>query len=73
MKRNDKQKLHQSSVAELHKQLDQLQLEQIKTRNELKLGKLNNTKVARNMRGQIAIIKTIIQQKELQAKLETQS
>lgn len=70
IKKKDRQKLHQSSVTDLEKQLTDLQAELPKVRNQLKLGKLTNLKVAKKIRYQIALIKTIIGNKALTKQVE---
>lgn len=64
MKQSDKAKLQGLTTTELTKKLTELQVESAKTKHELKLGKLKNTKTARNLRYQIAFIKTLITQKQ---------
>lgn len=68
MKPDQKSKLHQSNLAELLQQLSQLQQELATTRQLIKLGKEKNTKKTSAIRHQIAVIKTIVTQKELEAK-----
>ena len=65
MKNTDKQKLRQSSEAELIKKLADLQQQVVVTKAEIKLGKTKNTKTASNQRNQIAFIKTILHEKHL--------
>lgn len=71
MKKQDKEKLRQADVAQLQKKLDSLAVDLVKTQNQLKLGKLTNLKSAKNIRYQIAFIKTIIREKELANQSET--
>ncbi len=66
MKKNDKAKLHQSTIDQLQDQVAKLQIEVVKTNQEIKIGKQTNLKAAKNLRHQIAIIKTLITQKQLQ-------
>ena len=73
MKKNDKQKLHQSTVVELTKKLDSLHSDLVKHRNERALGKVSNLKTGKNIRLEIAVINTILTEKELANKSETTS
>lgn len=64
MKSQDKAKLHQSSVTELQSQLANLRRQLVQTRHLIQIGKEKNLKSASNLKHQIAIIKTIISQKQ---------
>lgn len=65
MTNQDKQKLHQSTIAELRQQLNQLNHDLVNKRQEVKLGRSKNTKATHNLRNQIVVIKTILQEKQL--------
>lgn len=65
MKRNDIKALHSKSVAELTKQVTELQLELSKKRHEKRVGRVSNTRSISQLADDIARIKTIIREKEL--------
>lgn len=73
MKKQDKQKLAQSTVAELQAKLKTLKQELIVLSQKTKLGKLENKKQVKNTRYQIALINTYLNQKQQQKKLKEQS
>lgn len=73
IKKQDKQKLHDSSVEDLHKKIESLQKELVLTKNQLALGKLSNLKQGKKLRAEIAVIKTIIREKELANQTEMDS
>lgn len=72
MKRQERQKIRQTSPEELKSQLQTLQMDLAKARNELKLGKLKNLKTAKNIRYEISLIKTVLREKELTNQTEAQ-
>ena len=65
MKRQDKDKLHQLSLAELETRRQQLSHQLAHTALLLKSGKEKNLKSAKNLRYQIAYINTLITQMKL--------
>lgn len=62
MKRTDIAKLHTATPAELHKQLDKLTSELIKTQLERRAGKLKNVRLVGTLRDDIARVKTVLSQ-----------
>lgn len=67
MKRNDITTLHSKSVAELQKQITELQQQRAKTRLELAAGKLANVRLLSQLADDLARVKTVLRQKELTA------
>lgn len=65
MKSEAKQKLHQSTLADLIEQKQKLSQELVKISPEIQLNRIKNLKQAKNIRHQIAIISTLITQKKL--------
>ena len=67
MKAQDKQKLHQSTIKELDEKVITLQKDLVIKSQELKLGRHSNLKLAKNIRKDIAVFKTIKREKQLEA------
>ncbi|MCD6225542.1 50S ribosomal protein L29 [bacterium] len=65
MKKKEKQELHQKSIAELRKILGEKSKELVKARVEKEQGKKKDVKIVAKIRDEIAVIKTIIREKEL--------
>jgi len=64
MKHKDKQQLHQSSTPELSKKLTSLQKKLAEVHLNITAGKEKNLHAGTNIRHQIAIIKSLINQKK---------
>lgn len=65
MKRNDIKALADKSVAELNKQLQELQLQVAKARLEKSVGKLENLRLVSSLSDDVARIKTVLREKQL--------
>jgi len=68
MKRNDIRALHQKTVAELDKDLVELNHNLANMRLQKKVGKLSSVAKLKNLSDDIARIKTILTEKKLQSK-----
>jgi large subunit ribosomal protein L29 len=68
MKRNDIRALHQKTVAELDKELVELNHSLANMRLQKKVGKLSSVSKLKNLSDDIARIKTILTEKKLQSK-----
>jgi large subunit ribosomal protein L29 len=66
MKRNDIKALHDKSAAELNKTLAELNHELANMRLQKKVGKLSSVSKLKNLSDDIARIKTILTEKQLQ-------
>jgi ribosomal protein L29 len=64
MKRNDIRALHDKTVAELQKQLGELQQERTKAKQELSVGKLADVRQTGKLADDIARVKAVIAEKE---------
>lgn len=64
MKAKQKLELQQQSLTQLKTQLDTLATQLVVAKNEIKLGKQKNLKLAKNVRYQIALIKTYMSAKQ---------
>lgn len=71
MKAQDKAKLHQSSAEELTNKIVSLQKDLVVEKHNIKLGKQSNLKAAQLIRKQIAIIKTIMREKQIANETES--
>ena len=69
MKRNDIKALHELSVSELNKKLIDLSMHLAKSKLEKKVGKLANVRLVTTLGDDIARVKTILSQKEMEAKV----
>lgn len=67
MKRNDIKALHDLSLGELNKKLADLTMDVAKAKLEKKVGKLANVRLVSNLGDDIARVKTILQEKEMEA------
>lgn len=65
MKKQEKTKLHQQTISELTLELEKLQKLLVSATQNLKLNKEKNLKKANQIRKKIAVIKTIIREKQL--------
>ena len=66
----EKQKLRQMTVEALNNEISDLTLDAATKRSELALGKLSDVKVIKKIKKRIAVIKTIIREKELASNTE---
>lgn len=67
MKRNDIKNLHSMTVADLQKKLAEVAVQVAKVRLEKKVGRVANVKQLSTLSDDIARIKTVIRQKEMEA------
>ena len=67
MKRNDIKSLHDLSVAELNKKLIEMTTALVKARLEKRVGKVANPKMVSNLADDVARVKTILREKEMEA------
>ena len=65
MKKQEKNKHHQLTIPELNLELEKLQKQLVETTQDLKLNKESNLKKGNQIRKKIAVIKTIIREKQL--------
>lgn len=65
MKKKEKQELHQKTTAQLQKEVAKAEKTLAKLRLELKAGKVKNVRGLMNQRYHLAILKTILKEKEL--------
>ncbi len=65
MKRNDLVELRKLNIASLQKRLSELQKELVLTRLKLKRGELTNVRAVKQLRKNIAVLKTLITEKKL--------
>lgn len=67
MKRNDITALHEKTVAELHKQLNEIQKNLATARLQKSVGKLQKPSEIQVLRNDIARVKTVLRNKEITA------
>ncbi len=65
MKRKIKDDLRNKSFAELQKEVSEKETELAKGKMDLKVGKIKNTSILRFMSDYLAVIKTILKEKQL--------
>ncbi len=65
MKTKDKKALKEKNIAELEKLLIDKEQEVIKTRADMFRGKIKNIRSVKNLKNEIARIKTLIREKQL--------
>lgn len=65
MKKKEKQTLHQKTIAQLQKEVAKAEKELAKLRLELKAGKVKNVCSLMSQRHRLAVLKTILKEKEL--------
>ena len=65
MKIKAKQELHQKTIIQLQKEVAKTEKELAKLRLELKAGKVKNVRGLMNQRHRLAVLKTILREKEL--------
>jgi ribosomal protein L29 len=65
MKKKEKQELHEKTVTQLQKEVEKTENRLAKLRLELRAGKLKNVRQLMNQRHRLAVLKTIIREKEL--------
>jgi len=70
MKQEEKEKLNQKKVNELKADLEKLQKDLVESRIKMNKGQLENVRYPAELRNKIAVIKTLISQKEVSAKQE---
>lgn len=68
MKKEDKKKLRQKTIPELETELEGAEKELVEAKIKLSKGQLENVRYPAKLRNKIAVIKTIISQKEDSAK-----
>lgn len=66
MKKNDQQELFAKSIPELKKEVEKTNKELIEAKFKFSKGQLNDVRLPSKLRNKIAVIKTIISQKEIQ-------
>lgn len=64
MNKKDKKELLEKSVPDLKKELEKIKKSLIEAEFKLSKGQLNNVRLPRRLKNQIAVINTIISQKE---------
>ncbi len=72
MKKNDLLAIRKMTLPALHQKLAELEKELVQTRLKFKRGDLTNVRACKNIRYQIAVIKTIMREKELLKQLKVQ-
>ncbi|PIU33124.1 50S ribosomal protein L29 [Candidatus Woesebacteria bacterium CG_4_10_14_0_2_um_filter_39_14] len=65
MKRKEIKENHQKSQEELKQQAKKIAEELVKLRMEKQVGKLKNVRLLKQKKNQLAVIKTILREKEL--------
>ncbi len=70
MKKNDLAELRKLDIASLQNKLIELKKKLVLTKLKIKRGELTNVRAAKNLRRDIAVILTIIKEKELIASLK---
>ncbi len=65
MKLKDKKLTHSQTISQLNLKLEKAILELNKSKLDLKINKLKNTSQLKKLRHEIAVLKTIIHQKQL--------
>jgi len=65
MKRKEKQEFHQKNPEELKQEIKKINEELVKLKMEKQVGKLKNVRLLKQKKNQLAILKTILREKEL--------
>jgi len=65
MKRKEKQEFHQKNPEELKQEIKKIGEELVKLKMEKQVGKLKNVRLLKQKKNQLAILKTILREKEL--------
>jgi len=65
MKRKEKQEFHQKNLEELKQEIKKINEELVKLKMEKQVGKLKNVRLLKQKKNQLAILKTILREKEL--------
>ncbi len=65
MKKKEKKEYHQKNSEELEQQAKKIAEELVKLRMEKQVGKLKNVRLLKQKKNHLAIIKTILREKEL--------
>jgi len=72
MKNKDKKELKAKSSAELQKEILEKESQLAKQKMDLKVGKLKNTSSLRFMADELAVLKTVLKEKQLIEERETE-
>ena len=70
MKKNDLIELRKLDIASLQKKVSELKKKLVITKLKIKKGELKNVRAAKNLRRDIAVILTIIREKQILAQLQ---
>ncbi len=65
VKKKEKQELHEKTIPQLQKEAAKAEKELAKLRLELRAGKMKNVRQLMNQRHRLAVLKTVIKEKEL--------
>lgn len=65
MKKKEKQELHQKTISQLQKEVIKAEKDLTKLKLELRAGKVKNVRGLMDQRHRLAILKTILREKEL--------
>jgi len=66
MKTKQKEEIRSKTLAELAQEVEKRQAELLRLRMEIKMGKTKNTSLARHKADELAVIKTLMQEKRFQ-------
>ena len=70
MKKNDIADLRKKELKELEKMLEDKKMQMYKARTDVKTGKEKNLKKAKNIKREIALIATLVREKEFMAQAQ---
>lgn len=65
MKKKEKQRLHQKTAVQLEKEIIKAEKELAKLKLELRAGKLKNSRKLMSQRHNLAMLKTVLREREL--------
>lgn len=68
MKRKQKEEIRAKSLTELGQEVEKRQAEILRLQMEIRMGKVKNTSLAKSKADELAIVKTILQEKRFQNK-----
>lgn len=68
MKRKQKEEIRAKSLTELGQEVEKRQTEILRLQMEIRMGKVKNTSLAKSKADELAIVKTILQEKRFQNK-----
>jgi len=68
MKRKQKEEIRAKSLTELGQEIEKRQAEILRLQMEVRMGKIKNTSLAKSKADELAIVKTILQEKRFQNK-----